>query len=149
MNTDVQHHWKDGGLDLENLRMPASIDQLRALGKTIGGELAPDFEELYLFADGFKEGCRDELGFRFWPLEEIVSVADFDHGVHGFIGADGFYLFCDYLDFSWGYAFKVASMRSLKIYVIGLKSREPVLIASSFGEFLRLYALNDERLYPE
>jgi len=149
MNIDIQRYWKEGGLDLENLRMPASINELHALGKAVGGELAADFEELYLLADGFKEGYRDELGFRFWPLEEIVSVAVFDNGEHGFNGAGAFYLFCEYLDFSWGYAFKRASISSLEIYLIGLKSRKPVLIASSFDEFLRLYVLNDERLYPE
>jgi hypothetical protein len=146
---DIQQYWKTGGLALENLRTPASITQLHELARATGEQIPTEFKELYLFADGFKEGCRDEQGFRFWPLEEIVSVEVFENGEHRFNGANAFYLFCDYFEFSWGYAFKVASTSSLEIYMIGTKSMEPVLVASSFAEFLRLYVLNDVCLYPK
>jgi SMI1 / KNR4 family (SUKH-1) len=141
-------YWRGGAVPLDAMRAPASRASLTAFEVRTNGKLPDSVREYFLYSNGFEHDGRDERGFRFWPIEEICDLNEFDDGLHGFESEERKFLFCDYLDFSWGYAFRFNSLEDVSVFLVGLDSKVPRLIATSFSEFIALYVSNDERLYP-
>ena len=96
----------------------------------------------------------DPDGFCFWPLEEYSSFEQ-QVALHGYSWPrtdDGgvYYVFCDYLQWSWGYAIRLAEPDGAgsggRVVPIGMN--EMFTVAASFSEFVDLYLADSGRLYP-
>ena len=61
---------------------------------------------------------------------------------------DSFFLFCDYLDWRWAYAVKIlpGSIVAEGIYLVCC--RNPIKVADSFSDFVRLYLERSDQLHP-
>jgi hypothetical protein len=117
--------------------------------------LAPDIREYFLNVNGmtpYFPGYQDGEGFSFWPLENVRTLAEendsSDRGYLRIAERDSFFLFSDYLDWSWAYAVKIlpGSCDAEGIYL--LCCNNPIRIADSFSDFMRMYLGKSDQLYP-
>jgi len=129
-------------------------DDIRSFETRYKIALPPDMREYLLNVNGmtpYFPGDQDKEGFSFWPLERIRTLEE-DNEAHDrrylrLMEEDSFYLFCDYLAWCWAYAVKIipGSGAAEGIYLVG--GRNPVKIADSFSDFVRLYLEQSNRLY--
>lgn len=129
------------------LRPPVLRHQIIAFEQAYKVAVPADFATYLACFDGFDqdEGYQDEAGFNFWPLSGICPLAEYEAGKYRFPGDEKYFLFCDYLDFSWAYA---VSFEHAGIVMVGTANGEPMPVADSYAEFLSMYLRDDAGLYP-
>lgn len=99
-------------------------------------------------------GQCEEMGndlFRFWPLSEVKPVSEeLDSDIHtDRLDFPGYFVFADYLIWSWGYAVKIESISEFAAPVHCLTGEKHTRqVASSFVEFIQKYLTNDESIMP-
>ena len=117
--------------------------------------LPPDIREYFLNVNGmapYFPGYQDKEGYSFWPLERMTTIAEENEALgrpfSRLTEEDSLFLFCDYMDWCWAYAVKIlpGSVAAEGIYLVGC--RNPIKIADSFSDFVRLYFKDSEQLYP-
>src|SRR5215813_1197955 len=143
--------WRSQNLPIQTA---CSEDDVRSFETRYKIVLPSDMREYFLNVNGmtpYFPGYQDEEGYSFWPLERMRTIAE-DNEAHDrrylkLTEEDSFFLFCDYLDWSWAYAVKISpgSVAAEGIYLMGC--RNPIKISDSFSEFVRLYFEDSERLY--
>ncbi|HEY0875844.1 MAG TPA: SMI1/KNR4 family protein [Vicinamibacterales bacterium] len=91
----------------------------------------------------------DREGFAFWTLANVQPLpsvcAAYDVPVPQVDGPDRYFVFADYLQWSWAYAIRLGTIDN-PVILVGTEDPQPV--AASFTEFVRLYLRDDEALYP-
>jgi hypothetical protein len=122
------------------------------LEQRLGLGLPHDFKSYLLATDGFAPPSDQDLnGFRFWPLNEVVSVDAFDGGRFASDDTASLVLFADYLGWSWGYALRAGTLGLVSsdfgVYMVGTADGCPRRVADSFAEFAGLYITDDARIY--
>jgi hypothetical protein len=128
---------------------PDSIDEFEARN----GVLLPVGMRHYLLkVDGMKttaEDSQDPRGFCFWSLSRIVpadeAIESHTPFLSHFPGDIGFFVFSDYLNWSWAYAVRLTSGSPNRVVIIGKHS--PEIVAESFEEFVDLYLSDGHKLY--
>ena len=92
----------------------------------------------------------DSNGFRFWPLEQMRPVptvcAEAGVPVPAVQDPLRYFVFADYLDWSWAYAIDLGGGGSGQP-VIHVGTLEPKTVAHSFTEFVDLYVQDSRELY--
>jgi hypothetical protein len=121
-----------------------------------------DFREYLSLANGMalqgQELGRDENGFSFWPLERLdpVSESGLVTALAQAIGVvrqratpeqHQYFVFADYLHWSWAYAIGISGQRSSECDVIRVGGRGNPLVARTFGAFVDLYLSDASALY--
>jgi hypothetical protein len=138
----------------ESLGLPGragcSEERLAAFESRAGARIPADLRELLARANGAAE---DPDGFCFWPLEEYSPFEEAALCAPGCPGVDDggiYYVFCDYLQWSWAYAIRLIGPGDDepggRIVPVGMN--EMFTVADSFSEFTDLYLRDSERLYP-
>ena len=108
-----------------------------------------DFKHYFLTVDGLSNDDRD--GFLFWPLafvksvpavcrEERVPLPTVDQ-------LNQYFVFADYLQWSWAYAIYLADRTVALNPVIMVGTYEPTVVAQSFSAFVELYLTGSDDLY--
>ena len=130
-------------------------DDIRSFETRYEIALPPDMREYFLNVNGmppYFPGDKDKEGFSFWPLDRVRTLEE-DNEAHDrrylrLTEEDSFFLFCDYLGWSWAYAIKrIPGSRGVEgIYLVGCPN--PIKIADSCSDFVRLYLEQSDRLYP-
>ncbi len=120
--------------------------------RKFGAPLPKDVLSLYTAFDGFNqnEDYQDENGFNIWPLDKIEPLRTFSDGKYFSSATDeGLFVFSDYLDFSWGYAFRAThnSSGTAPVYIVAETDDERTLIANGILRFLELLLKDDPILY--
>ena len=93
-------------------------------------------------------------GFSLWELARVRPAAeelgDASPPVTAGPELDQFFVFADYLDWSWAYAIRLTAdpMEGGRVVMIGTRDGVPLEIASSFGEFVDLLVRDSPRLCP-
>ena len=91
----------------------------------------------------------DENGFSFLPLDKIQPVtlfsSEMNWRVDNRVDHDSTFVFIDYLQWCYAYAFETAPERSGIIYQLGAEVSKEV--APSLKRFVELYLLDDNRVY--
>jgi hypothetical protein len=123
----------------------ATIEKLRIFESTNRVIFPDDFKEYLLQLDGLDYQGVDHNGFSFMSLAQLREVKPSEYPP-GFSGK-GFYVFADYLHWSWGYAVQLADEHTLG-HVIHVGTLEPKLVATSFSAFIDLYIVDSPELYP-
>jgi hypothetical protein len=145
---DVASYWRDGAVDAAALRSPAT-DEMLNMWEALNGCALPQFlRECLSFSNGFLDAYSDKLGFKMLSLEEIVPVSQYAGGVWKFDGASDFFVFMDYMDASWAYAFEATQNKPEKVYATGFATGGVKLIAPKTEVFFSMYIQNDSALYP-
>jgi hypothetical protein len=139
-------HWQRS--NEATLRAPATSKDISLFEERHQVKLPPDLRGYFECADGFdqQKGYQDERGFNFWPMYKLRRVCDFEGGRFRFAGDGWYFLFCDYLDFSWGYAISLRRGKN-DIVLVGARDGRSRHVANSFDEFVDAYLRDDDKLY--
>jgi cell wall assembly regulator SMI1 len=134
------------------IQLGCNATQIAAFEARWGCELSADVRTSYEEFNGFDQwhGYQDEQGFNLWPLEKIEPLQVFAGGQFSVPDSPDMFVFADYLDFSWGYAFALEEARDhTRVFMVGTADSTHQRIADSMTEFLDLVIRDDSRLYPK
>lgn len=134
---------------MAELRPPASREMIAAFEASSGTVLPSEIASYFAIVDGFEPGRseQDARGFSFWSITRVCSVSQLAEGQYGFPGAENYFVFADYLSWSWAYAFRVLSASSAPIFIVGTANGVPHRVAPSFAQFVDIYIRNEPELY--
>lgn len=149
----IIERWRSEGLRIAE---PCTTAQIKEFELRHSIRLPADFKAYLLSVNGMAPDCRSDVdgrGFSFWPLQRICSAFD-DLKCAGMSPLDHFrayFIFADYLQWSWVYAIQLGSKESAIGKIVRVDTPERLLdVSNSFTEFLELYLADSDRLYdPE
>jgi len=139
-------YWKTHGASAER---GAEVKALAAFEQRHGVRLPADFREYLMTADGTAPPHdTDSEGFSFWPLTKICPVPESSESAGRFPDAGAYFIFADYLQWSWAYAIRLtADETSGPIVIVGTKDGNPQRVAESFTTFAELYLQGWEHIW--
>jgi hypothetical protein len=147
----VEHlvaHWKAQGLPLAS---GASESEISSFESRYGLVLPSDVRSYFGSVNGLVQRGgvdTDREGFAFWPLERVQPLpsvcAELQLAIPPVPHPEAYFVFADYLQWSWGYAIRLGTSSTPIIFV----GAEGSVVASSFTEFVALYVEDAEALYP-
>jgi hypothetical protein len=145
-------YWRSRNLPIQKA---CKEDDIRSFETRYKIALPPDMREYFLNVNGMTTnfpGYQDDDGFSFWPLERVRTIAEDNEAPAlrhlRLTEEDSFFLFCDYMDWSWSYAVKIPPAPGVAEGIYLLCCRNPVKIADSFSDFVALYLGQSGQLYP-
>ncbi len=134
---------------------PNSLKRIQDFEQSHRLQVPSDFRSYLLASNGTRDS--DSNGYWFWPLEEIRSALN-ELKTHNHTSKielnpklAQYFIFADYLQWSWAFAFKSAEGETSTSEVFRVDGDHLVLkVADSFVEFVALYLADSLRLYnPE
>lgn len=128
---------------------PPVIDQeILAFQQANKINIPPDFLAYLKCQNGFNQysGHQDARGFNFWPLQDIDSLDNYEAGRNIIPGYSSYFLFCDYMDFSWGYAICMSEGEQT-VVLVGTRDGKPKFVADSFMSFIDAYVNDAPSIY--
>jgi hypothetical protein len=140
--------WVNEGLAI---RPGCAASALDAFEARENARLPVDLREFLLLANG---AGMDARGFSFWPLEAYESfdraVVRHDANLPTVSDPQSYYVFCDYLHWSWAYSIRLDPAQGLSVGnpVVPIGMTEVFVVANSFSEFATLVREDSPRLYP-
>jgi hypothetical protein len=145
------NHWRS-----HNLAIAAgnSEQNVRHFEFRNGVILPPDLREYFLSVDGMVQAggqdC-DPAGFSFWSLARVRNVvkecAEQSVDIPDVQDQDKYFVFADYLQWSWAYAIHLGDRLSVPNPIIHVGAPAMQVVAGSFAEFVELYLQDSEKLY--
>ena len=153
MRNEIIHRAKSvwAGSHSPVLNRGCSEEDFQGFRDTWGQSFPEDMREFHREINGFDQwnGPQDSNGFNLWPIDKIEEIRSFAGG--GFFNIDDpkMYVFADYLDFSWGYAFvPTPRYATTPVVMIGTADGTRPVIAASFMDFVEMLLRDDVGLYP-
>lgn len=144
--------WRSQNLPIQKA---CEDDDIRSFETRYKIVLSPDIQEYFLNVNGMTTcfpGYQDEEGVSFWPLERMRTVAEDNEALgrrnFSLTEEDSLFLFCDYVDWSWAYAVKTLPGTGAAEGIYLVCCRDPIKIADTFSDFVRMYLEQSDRLYP-
>lgn len=144
-------HWKNQGLALAKGNDEQALIEFE--GKNFL-RLPPDMRQYLAASNGMPSlpgSDVDSNGFRFWPLEQIRPLpavcSEAGVPVPDVKDPDRYFVFADYLDWSWAYAIDLGGGGAGSQRIIHVGTLEPKTVADSFTEFVDLYVQDARGLY--
>ena len=145
-------HWKSLNLRIASGNSEETIREFESRNRVI---LSSDLREYFLYVDGMApvggHDC-DPRGFSFWPLARVRDVAkecaERALALPGVADPDRYFVFADYLQWSWAYAIHLgdSSLQINQIIHVGTVGSK--VVANSFAQFVDQYVCDAEVLYP-
>jgi hypothetical protein len=131
------------------LRPGASDEQVRQFEHRYRIVLSTGLRRIYQQVDGFDQHSHsmDINGFNFYPLTHLRRLDQYEDR---FDVADpsSFFLFCDYLTWSWGYAVRIGEAgTSTSVVLLGVDGSGVRNVTTTIWQFWELYIRDDPRLY--
>jgi len=141
-------HWKAQGLPLASGASEAEISSFESRYQLV---LPRDLRSYFGSVNGLVQRGgvdTDREGFAFWPLERVQPVpkvcAQFQVAVPSVRDPELYFVFADYLQWSWAYAIHLRTSDN-SVIVVGADAG---VVANSFTQFVALYVQDAETLYP-
>ena len=141
-------YWTAQGLPLAS---GASESEIRSFESRYGLDLPGDLRIYFRSVNGLVQSGgvdTDREGFAFWPLEKVQPMptvcTEFQEAVPPVPDPQAYFVFADYLQWSWAYAIRLGTSGNPVIFV----GAEGGVVANSFTEFVALYVQDAEALYP-
>ncbi len=146
-------HWRSQNLKIAPGNPEARVREFESHNRVI---LPPDFREYFLTVDGMAQvgghDC-DPTGFAFWPLARVKSVpeecAEHSLALPEVSDAARYFVFADYLQWSWAYAIHLTDRASGPNPVIHIGTVRAKTVTGSFTEFVDLYLRDARELYVD
>jgi hypothetical protein len=146
-------HWQSQNLKIAPGNPEARLQEFERHNSVI---LPPDLRDYFLSVDGMVQvgghDC-DPTGFAFWPLARVKGVAEecAEHSlaIPEVADPDRYFVFADYLQWSWAYAIYLSDRPSRPNPVIHVGTIRPKTVAASFAEFVDLYLRDARELYVD
>ena len=144
--------WRRQSLPIQNACTENEITTFETKNKIT---LPPDLREYLRQVNGMRDfwpGDQDQKGFSFWTLKKIKTLAEEieaqDKKPWSLEGQNSMFLFCDYFTWCWAYAIKIIPDGSRVEGVYLVCCSEPIKVAESFTDFVRMYLEKSEKLQP-
>ena len=144
-------HWEASSISIS---IGVAEGQIREFEHRYHVVMPLDIREYFLQVDGMQmtlNDCKDKEGFSFWPLRRVKTVKEELNRSAGKYteakGAESFFVFADYLDWSWAYAIYLSDDLSTRNKVVLIGKGLPIEIADSFTDFVNLYLSDSPKLY--
>jgi hypothetical protein len=145
----VIDRWRQSAGD----RLPAGATEreIQQAEGRIGVQLPAAMRALWMAADGMPTwpGDTDEVGYRFYPLEQMARVSD--HRFHRWAGINGLtgdaVIFGDYLQLSWALAIQAKTEPGHETVVRAVGQLGNPVVAPTFSGFLDRYLADSPELY--
>jgi hypothetical protein len=142
--------WKSQGL---SPRPPCTFEEVRAFEQRERVVLPADLRAYWFSVDGMPDKMgqsQDSEGFSFWPLSRVIradrELQRKSSQTTPPVDCSDYYVFADYLDWSWAYAVKLRSTEAGKVIIVGAQTVS--LVAGSFSDFIEVYLADGRNLYP-
>ena len=141
------NYWRFQGLSLTGGCHPDSILDFERRNCV---ELPEDMRAYFLTVDGMSpNNPEDKKGFSFWPLSEVTradeEVERRTPFVQHFANDSEFFVFADYLHWSWAYAIRMKPNGAPRVIIVGKNT--PEIVSESFTEFVGMYIADAASLY--
>jgi hypothetical protein len=142
-------YWKAQGLRIAPPADAASIGEFEAKHRV---HLPPDIRDYFAHVNGMHPSDSQDLnGYAFWPIGQLrdVTTACTAVSVQAPAIPEHFYVFADYLQWSWAYAISLQPdpLDGGTVVVVGaLRSS---VVAHTFSSFIDLYLSDSVELYPD
>jgi hypothetical protein len=143
-------HWESQGI---RHAIGATVSEIESFQSVYGVCLPNDLRKYFLEVNGFSQLSakeNDDRGFRFLSLESVTRASDELKELTGSYpslpNAENFFVFAEYLQWSWGYAVELGKEHQGNVVIPIGKFSYPRL-ATSFSQFIRLYLSNDPQIY--
>ena len=142
----LRQSWLSDGSPV--LQPPVVDQEIIAFQQSHKVNVPADFAAYLKCQNGFDQysGHQDARGFNFWPLQDIASLDNYDGGRYRALGYRSYFLFCDYLDFSWGYAICMGE-GAHDIVLVGARDGKPKFVADNFVSFIDAYLHDVPSIY--
>src|SRR4051794_10595019 len=88
---------------------PASETQVRTFEDQYGIEIIPEFRAYLMSLNGMRYGDCDDNLFEFWQIDRIRTVAEECPDSQRSLEEGRYFVFADYMMWSWAYAVDLAS----------------------------------------
>jgi hypothetical protein len=139
-------HWRSQDLQIAP---GCSEGHLERFERRFSVRLPRDLRTCYARTNGMGPPGQDKKGFSIWSLDSIrpAVLALKEAGAHARpLGADNYYAFSDYPDWSWAYAIRLTSEPAENpVVLIGKEELE--VVSQSFAEFIEQYLADAAPLY--
>jgi hypothetical protein len=146
----LMNYWRAQGLPIAE---GVSEGELRRFESEHGLSIPKDFREYFTSSNGMVQrggADVDPQGFAFWPLEKVkplpVVCAEFRVTVPKVENPKRYFVFADYLQWSWAYSIRLGTTEN-NVILVGAGDGD--VVASSFTEFVSQYIADGEALYPK
>ncbi len=151
--TRLVDHWTTQGLKIATGATEQEVLSFESQNRAI---LPGDFRDYFLKVNGMFQdfhNSSDQEGFAFWPLNQVTNVskecAKYSPNLPVPANPQNYFVFADYLQWSWAYAIHLGTRSSEAGQVIHVGTLRPKVVAGSFTEFVDLYLQDARDLYPD
>lgn len=129
---------------------PATERDVQAFESKYEIEMDQEFRAYLLTANGMLQSANDQCDsnlFAFWQLDRIRPVAEECPELQTTPEEKRYFVFADYMIWSWAYAIDFNSSSPCVGKVVLVGGLREQCVASSFYEFVHLYIQDSPRLY--
>jgi SMI1 / KNR4 family (SUKH-1) len=148
-STRLIGHWKSQGLAIAE---GAANHELVEFEAREGVRIPKDFRAYLEQVNGMIQAAPDVCDvnlFAFWPLNRIKSIRDECPEYAKDRTAQNFFVFADYMIWSWAYAVEMNAIESEAGQVILVGGLRPQVVSRSFTEFVDLYIQDAAEIYAQ
>ncbi len=146
MADELLRRWSSSGV---KIRGGATDRAIRHFEERYNVQLPQDMQRFYSTVDGMEENDMDPVEqMRFWPIAEVIPVDEELTGERDVAGCPGFYLFADYSLWAHGYAIDLRPSGSETREIVLIGGDDPIVVASSFTDFIEKYLHDPQSLFP-
>jgi hypothetical protein len=124
------------------MTLAAPVSSVREFEAKYSVRCPDDFERYLTTIGGMPPGSWDENLIRFWPLDEIIPVAEACGGSGHY---EGYFIFADYSISAHEYAINLSPKNNDVALVAGPQAPRP--IAPNFTSFLATYLRDPQALF--
>jgi hypothetical protein len=157
--TDMQSIWKQLIETWRSQNLPiqkaCTEDELLSFENKYGRALPSDLREYFRQVNGMSPywpGDQDTEGFSFWPIDKICTLTEENRAQAMTFASraehNNLFLFCDYLTWCWAYAIQITVDANVAKSVYLVCCNDPIKIAESYSDFVRLFLGKSDGLYP-
>jgi hypothetical protein len=146
MNYDALiNFWRSQGLSTAG---GATEEQIQSFERQYQLRVCREFRTYLSIVNGILEtdNCDSNI-FSFWPLSRLKQVREECPDIEGAKGHESYFVFADYMIWSWAYAINLDSVHLKAGEVVLLGGNRQQRIAESFEEFIRLYIEDSRYIY--
>ena len=132
------------------LAQPADEAQIKGFERRYDLEMIPEFRAYLMTVNGMLQSSNDQCDsnlFAFWQLDRIRPVADECPELQRSPEEGRYFIFADYMIWSWAHAvdLRAPSATAGKVILVGGLRQQ--CVSSTFSEFVRLYIEDSPQVY--
>ena len=146
-SNSLVEYWRSQGI---RLAPPADEAQIEWFEQRYGLQIILEFRDYLLTVNGMLQFANDDCDsnmFAFWQLNRIRPIADECPELQRSPEEGQYFVFADYMIWSWAYAVDLAASSATAGRVILVGGLREQIVSPTFSGFVRLYTEDSRQLY--